>query len=228
MDTRGPDAGWPSSGQDGNAQAADAQGASQAMRRGRLPAGLALAAVVIALDQASKAWVLGRLGVPGMHEALLPWLDIVLAFNRGAAFSFLAQASGWQSGFFLAVGLLASGVLVTLLARADRFLPQGLALALVLGGALGNVIDRVRLGQVVDFIDVHGALFDPLFYAGHFPAFNVADSAISVGAALLVSEELWRLVQQRRSSSRTSGSGTSRADASSAGASRTDPSRDQP
>jgi len=118
-----------------------------------------------------------------------PWLNMTLAHNYGAAFSFLSDAGGWQRWFFTALASVVSGVLIVWVLRLPRreWL-TGLALALVIGGALGNLSDRVQLGYVVDFVDVH--------YLGyHWPAFNVADSAITCGVVLLVFDALrqaWR------------------------------------
>ena len=135
---------------------------------------------VIALDQAVKAWIVAHLAVDGMVR-LLPVLDITLTYNRGAAFSFLAQASGWQKWLFTGLAAaVAAGILIwlkSLNGRAQRMLC--LSLTLILGGALGNLIDRLRIGHVVDFILAH-------WHGSYFPAFNIADSAITVGAALLL------------------------------------------
>ncbi len=141
---------------------------------------LLLSALIIIADQISKHVVLAHLE---LHETI-PVIDGLfnwtLAYNEGAAFSFLADAGGWQRWFFTVLAVVVSGVLAVWLARTPRHdWKSALPLALVIGGAIGNVIDRVRFGHVVDFIDVH--------YAGsHFPAFNIADSAISVGAVLLI------------------------------------------
>ncbi|MEW6164069.1 MAG: signal peptidase II [Pseudomonadota bacterium] len=141
-----------------------------------------LAALVIALDQASKLWVLGSFV---LHEsvAVTSFFNLVLVLNPGASFSFLADAGGWQKWFFIILALVISAWLAVMLRRhaAERLMPT--ALALVLGGALGNVIDRLRFGAVVDFLDFHVA-------GWHWPAFNVADSAISVGVALLLWQQL--------------------------------------
>jgi signal peptidase II len=145
----------------------------------RLAAWLALAGMVIAADQLTKLWVAHALAL-GTSVYVAPVFDLVHVRNTGAAFSFLAGASGWQREFFLLVGLAASIWIVWMLARATR--EQTLfcaALSLILGGALGNVIDRVRLGGVVDFLHFH---WGPHYW----PAFNVADSAITCGAALLI------------------------------------------
>jgi signal peptidase II len=140
-------------------------------------------AAVVAADLASKAWV-----TQAFHEGELKritsFFDLVLVYNTGAAFSFLAGAGGWQRWFFLAVSIVISAAIVLLLRRRQRPL-SAFALALVLGGALGNVYDRVTLGRVVDFIQLHAAGY-------YWPAFNVADSAISIGVALLLLESLGR------------------------------------
>jgi signal peptidase II len=137
-----------------------------------------LAAAVVAVDQATKSMVLARFNV-GDGVVLAPYFNLVLVYNKGAAFSFLSDAPGWQTPVLVGFALVAIGVVAYLLVRSPgrRILNGGLAL--VLGGALGNVIDRLRFGQVVDFLDFHVA-------AWHWPAFNVADSAITVGAVLLI------------------------------------------
>jgi signal peptidase II len=145
---------------------------------------LAFAALLVMLDQASKLAVL-RLLEPYQTIPVVPGFNLTLAFNRGASFSFLADAGGWQRWLFSGIALAASVIIVILLRRtppAERL--NGLGLSLVLSGAVGNLIDRLWLGHVVDFLDV--------YYRGwHFPAFNIADSAISIGAALLVLG-MWR------------------------------------
>ena len=139
---------------------------------------LALAGVLVVLDQLSKLAVLQWLA-PGRVVEVTPFFNFVLVYNPGAAFSFLAQAPGWQRGLFIAIALVASAWIVFLLRRHWRETLFSFALALILGGAVGNLIDRVVYGAVVDFLDFHAA-------GGHWPAFNVADSAITVGAVLLV------------------------------------------
>jgi signal peptidase II len=140
----------------------------------------ALAAVVIALDQLSKWAVLAHFA-PGERRALSGFFNLVLVFNKGAAFSFLADAPGWQTPVLATFALLAAVLVSLLIVRSPgrRVLCAGLAL--ILGGALGNVIDRLRFGSVVDFLDLHAL-------GWHWPAFNVADSAICVGAALILLE----------------------------------------
>ncbi|MBI4989115.1 MAG: lipoprotein signal peptidase [Rhodocyclales bacterium] len=144
---------------------------------------LGLSALVIVLDQLAKLWVLAALQL-GERIEVTTFFNLVLVFNRGAAFSFLSDAGGWQRWFFVVLALAVSGWLTFLIRQhaAERLLP--LAAALILGGALGNVIDRVRFGAVADFLDVHAA-------GWHWPAFNVADSAITVGVALLVWQQLF-------------------------------------
>lgn len=140
---------------------------------------LALAAVVVFLDQLSKAAALRWLQ-PHQVIDVLPGFNLTLAFNRGAAFSFLAGAGGWQRWFFTGLALIASVVILLLLRRTppgDR--PTAGGLALILGGAVGNLVDRLRWGHVVDFVDLY-------LGTAHWPAFNIADSAICIGAGLLV------------------------------------------
>ena len=136
-----------------------------------------LAAALIAADQISKWIVLGALR-PGDSRYVAPFFNWVLTFNSGAAFSFLSDAGGWQRWFFTILALIVSAWIVTLLRRHTSEFRLSLALTLVLGGALGNVIDRLRFGAVVDFIQWHVAGY-------YWPAFNIADSAITVGAIFL-------------------------------------------
>ena len=141
--------------------------------------GFVLAAVVIGLDQYTKALASAELQYRVPVE-ITSWFDLMLAHNTGAAFSFLASAGGWQRWFLAGVALVVSvvvGVWLTRLKRSEQLL--GIALGLVLGGGLGNLIDRVSLGYVVDFISWH-------YNDWYWPAFNIADSAICVGAVLLV------------------------------------------
>ena len=141
---------------------------------------LPLSAAVIVLDGASKAWMLRHFFLfERVH--LSPLLDIILTYNAGAAFSMLADAAGWQRWVFVVLALGVSVALTVWLRRLAAS-TQGLiscGLALIIGGALGNMIDRLRLGHVIDFIYPHWG-------AHYFPAFNVADSAITVGAGLLL------------------------------------------
>ena len=139
---------------------------------------LLLAGGVVALDQASKFVAVAALAGKSPVE-VTPFFNLVLVYNRGAAFSFLAGAGGWQRELFTAIAVIASLWIVWLLRRYPQQSLFCLALSLVLGGAVGNVIDRVMIGAVVDFLDFHA-------WGWHWPAFNVADSAITCGAVLLV------------------------------------------
>jgi signal peptidase II len=142
-----------------------------------------LSVLVIALDQATKLWVSARLELFERVE-LLPFLNLVLVYNPGAAFSFLSDASGWQRWFFTALALVVSIVILVWLSRlrVEERAPA-IGLALVLGGALGNVWDRLQHGHVIDFIDVY-------YRDWHWPAFNVADSAITIGVVFLIYDAL--------------------------------------
>jgi len=140
----------------------------------------ALAAAVVLADQITKALVLARFAL-GERLELTGFFNMVLVYNKGAAFSFLSDAAGWQTPALIVFALAAIGVVGTFIVRSPgrRLLCTGLAL--ILGGALGNLIDRLRFGQVVDFLDFHVG-------AWHWPAFNVADSAITIGAVLIILE----------------------------------------
>jgi signal peptidase II len=148
----------------------------------RMAPWLAVAAAIIVLDQATKGAISASLR-PGEVREVTSFFNLVLVHNRGAAFSFLSDAGGWQRGMFVGIAVLAVAVIAVLLAKhpEERLFCSGLAL--ILGGALGNVWDRVAHGQVVDFLDFHTL-------GWHFWAFNVADSAISVGAALVILDGL--------------------------------------
>lgn len=139
--------------------------------------------LVIVLDQASKA-VAGSLLEAYQPVAVLPCFNLTLMYNTGAAFSFLSDASGWQRWFFSIVAVVVSTIIIAWMYRLrpdERW--QAAALALILGGALGNLIDRLLLGHVVDFIQLY-------YDRWYWPAFNIADSAITVGAAMLVFDGL--------------------------------------
>jgi len=143
---------------------------------------LAIATIILLLDQLSKWLALSNLQL-GIPEPVLPFMNWLLLLNPGAAFSFLAQGSGWQRWFFTIVGLVACVYIVWLLRKSQNDKMLCVALSLILGGALGNVLDRMMYGAVVDFIDLHYANW-------HWPAFNIADSAICIGAALIIWGEL--------------------------------------
>ena len=138
---------------------------------------------VIVLDQITKRIAEYQL-VQFAPMEILPFLNFALVYNQGAAFSFLSDAGGWQRWFFTALALLVSAIIVWWLYRLKRGeTGTAISLALILGGAIGNVIDRILHGHVIDFIDVH--------YAGyHWPTFNIADSAITIGAVILIAASL--------------------------------------
>ena len=142
------------------------------------------ALLLIVVDQLTKQWILQHYQL-GDATPVTGFFNIVRAHNTGAAFSFLADANGWQRWLFTAIGVIATVVIVWQLRvhRGQRLL--SLALASILGGAIGNVVDRLQHGYVVDFLDFY-------WRSSHFPAFNVADMGISVGAVLLILDELLR------------------------------------
>jgi len=146
---------------------------------------LALALGILALDQLTKLAIVNTLA---LHESawVCPHFNLVYVLNQGAAFSFLSDAGGWQRWFFSALSIAVIGVLGALVYRAHRQVLFCWAASLVIGGAAGNLIDRLTVGAVIDFIDWHAA-------GWHWPAFNVADAAISAGATLFVIDELRRV-----------------------------------
>jgi signal peptidase II len=139
---------------------------------------LGLSALVILLDQLSKAWISSHF-IYGESLGVTGFLNLVLAHNQGAAFSFLNDAGGWQRWMFSAIAMAASAWIIWLLRRHNDQKLFCFGLAMILGGALGNLIDRVAYGYVVDFLDFY-------WNTNHFPAFNLADSSITCGAALLL------------------------------------------
>lgn len=153
---------------------------------------LGLALLVIVLDQFTKTLIVGWFE-HGDSRAVTGFFNIVRAHNQGAAFSFLADAAGWQRWFFVVLGLAAAGFIVWLLRSHPGQKLFCFAVSLIMGGALGNVIDRLVHGYVVDFLQFRFGMLQPLFHGGYFPAFNVADSAITVGAVALIVDELRRV-----------------------------------
>jgi signal peptidase II len=140
---------------------------------------LSITGLVIVLDQVSKWWMLSWLS---LYEtvAIMPYFNLTMAHNYGAAFSFLAQAGGWQRWFFIGLAVIISVVLLVWLAKLKPTAKlEAISLSLILGGAIGNVIDRIMYGYVIDFLDVYVG-------TSHWPAFNIADSAICIGAILLI------------------------------------------
>lgn len=158
---------------------------------------LGLAATILVFDQLSKMLILGEYHL-GESTTITSFFNIVRVHNSGAAFSFLAQAGGWQRWFFTVIGLGTAVFIVWMLRQHHQQKLFSFSLACLLGGALGNVIDRLLHGYVVDMLDFHTDWLAPLFVQGHFPAFNVADVGISVGAIGLILDEVLRV---RRSTS---------------------------
>ena len=150
---------------------------------------LGLAFVILLVDQFSKVLIVGFYQL-GDSTTVTSFFNVVRVHNSGAAFSFLAGSSGWQRWFFTVIGLAAAALIMWLLKSHSGQKLFALALACILGGAIGNVIDRLLYGYVVDFLDFH-------WHGWHFPAFNVADSAITIGAACLILDELLRVRRGR-------------------------------
>jgi len=157
---------------------------------------LGLALLVILADQLSKTVIVGTFQYGDSHT-ITSFFNLVRVHNAGAAFSFLADASGWQRWFFVGLGLAATVAMVWMLKSHGGQRLFSLALSLILGGALGNVIDRLLHGHVIDFLQFHWDWLAPMFPGGYFPSFNIADSAITVGAVLLILDELLRVRQSR-------------------------------
>lgn len=153
--------------------------------RATLTQWLLIAAIIIIADQLTKVLILGSFQL-GDSRYISSFFNIVRVHNTGAAFSFLAGASGWQRWFFVGLGAAATVFIVWMLRRHGHQTLFALALSLILGGAIGNVVDRLLHGYVVDFIQLH-------WRAWYFPSFNIADSAISMGAALLIWDEIRRV-----------------------------------
>lgn len=157
---------------------------------------LALAFIVLLADQFTKVLILGTYQL-GDSTPVTGFFNVVRVHNTGAAFSFLATSGGWQRWLFTGIGVLAAGVIVWMLKSHAGQKLFAFALACILGGAVGNVIDRVLHGYVVDFLDFHWDWLTPVFAGGHFPAFNVADAAITLGAGCLILDELLRVRRGR-------------------------------
>lgn len=146
---------------------------------------LGIALVVVLLDQASKI-MMSQFLLYGQSETITSYCNLVMVYNKGAAFSFLSDQPGWQRYFFTAVSVIASLFILWMLRRNPTQRLFCWSLALILGGAIGNLIDRIAYGHVIDFLDFHVG-------GWHWPAFNVADSAITVGAILFVLDEFRRV-----------------------------------
>lgn len=158
---------------------------------------LGLAGLILLADQLTKLTIVGFYQL-GDSTFVTDYFNIVRVHNSGAAFSFLADAGGWQRWFFTAVGVGATVFIVWMLRQQSHERFMAFSLACILGGAVGNVIDRVAYGYVVDFLDFHFTFLEGLFYGGHFPAFNIADAGISIGAVCLILDELLRMRRQRQ------------------------------
>ncbi|WP_396269796.1 signal peptidase II [Ideonella sp.] len=153
---------------------------------------LGMAAVIILLDQFTKVLIVGNFQL-GDSVTVTSYFNVVRVHNTGAAFSFLADASGWQRWFFVGLGAVASCVIVWMLRSHPDQKLFCLAVTLILGGAVGNVTDRIWHGYVVDFLQFHWDFLSPVFHGGYFPSFNVADMAITGGAIGLILDELLRV-----------------------------------
>ena len=157
---------------------------------------LGLALLVVLADQLSKTLIVGQFAL-GDSLTVTPIFNLVRAHNAGAAFSFLAGASGWQRWFFVGLGAVASVFIIWMLRKYPGQRLFCAAISLILGGALGNVIDRLVHGHVVDFLQFHWSFLAPMFPGGYFPSFNIADSAITLGAIGLIADELLRVRNSR-------------------------------
>ena len=157
---------------------------------------LALAVLVMLADQLTKTLIVGWLQL-GDSRPVMEHFNLVRAHNAGAAFSFLADADGWQRWFFVALGTLASGFIVWMLRSHPSERLFCFAVTMIMGGALGNVIDRLLHGHVIDFLQFRFDFLQPLFRGGYFPSFNLADSAITLGAVCLILDEILRVRRSR-------------------------------
>jgi len=158
---------------------------------------LVIAAIVIVADQVTKVAIVGAFQL-GDVRPVTDFFNLVRAHNPGAAFSFLAGATGWQRWFFIGLGLAASGFIVWMLRSHPNERLFCFSVTMILGGALGNVIDRMIHGYVVDFLQFRFDVLEPLFRGGYFPSFNLADSAITLGAVCLILDEILRVRRSRR------------------------------
>jgi signal peptidase II len=157
---------------------------------------LGLALIVIVADQLTKTLVLGYFQL-GEGRPVTSFFNLVRVHNTGAAFSFLAGASGWQRWFFIGLGTAASIFIVWMLVKYPTQRLFCFAITMILGGAVGNVVDRMLHGYVVDFLQFRFSFLAPLFPGGYFPSFNIADSAITLGAFCLILDEILRVRRSR-------------------------------
>jgi signal peptidase II len=157
---------------------------------------LGLALVVILTDQLTKTLIIGAFEL-GDTRPVTSFFNLVRWHNTGAAFSFLAGASGWQRWFFVGLGLVASAFIIWMIRSHPGEKLFCFAVSMIMGGALDNVIDRLIHGYVVDFLQFRFSILEPLFHGGFFPSFNVADSAITLGAVCLILDEILRVRRSR-------------------------------
>jgi signal peptidase II len=157
---------------------------------------IGLAAIILLADMFTKALILGYYQL-GDSTYVTPFFNVVRVHNPGAAFSFLAGAGGWQRWFFTVIGVGAAIFIVWMLRSHSGEKLFAFSLACILGGAIGNVIDRVVHGYVIDWLDFHFSLLSGIFHGGHFPSFNIADIGISVGAFCLILDEILRVRRAR-------------------------------
>ncbi|MSQ56329.1 MAG: signal peptidase II [Limnohabitans sp.] len=159
---------------------------------------LGFSLVIFLIDQYTKVLIVGYFQY-GDSQTITSFFNLVRVHNSGAAFSFLASASGWQRWFFIGLGTVATVFMLWMLKSHPSQKLFSFAIACILGGAVGNVMDRMMYGYVVDFLQFHWAWLEPLFAGGFFPCFNVADSAISLGAFCLILDEILRVKKTRAS-----------------------------
>ena len=177
--------------------------AASSSKRGRSAAGpslwlwLGIAAIVILADQVTKTLIVGWFQL-GDSRPVTGFFNIVRAHNTGAAFSFLADAAGWQRWFFAGLGVTASAFIVWMIRSHPGQKLFCFAVSMIMGGALGNVVDRLVHGYVVDFLQFRFGVLERIFPGGYFPSFNIADSAITLGAICLVLDEIRRVRQAPR------------------------------
>jgi signal peptidase II len=157
---------------------------------------LALAVAVILADQLTKTLILGWFRFGEVRE-VTSFFNLVRVHNHGAAFSFLADAGGWQRWFFIGLGIVVSGFIVWMIRSHPQQKLFCFAVTMIMGGALGNVIDRMLHGYVVDFLQFRFSVLEPIFHGGYFPSFNLADSAITLGAVCLIVDEVLRVRRAR-------------------------------
>lgn len=158
---------------------------------------LVIAAIVVLADQITKTLIVGAFQL-GDIRPVTDFFNLVRAHNPGAAFSFLADAGGWQRWFFVGLGIVASAFIVWMIRSHPNERLFCFSVTMILGGAVGNVIDRLIHGYVVDFLQFRFAFLEPVFRGGYFPSFNVADSAITLGAVCLILDEILRVRRSRR------------------------------